>query len=94
MSTRHQDEEPIQAVALRYEEAAGSAPRVVAMGAGDVAERILAIANEHGVPVQADSDLVTLLSACELGAEIPFELYEAVAELLSWLYSVNAALKH
>jgi len=82
----------VRAVALRYDESASHAPQVVAKGAGDVAQRILAAAESAGVPVHADADLVELLSACHLGDEIPAELYAAVAELLTWLYGINAAL--
>jgi flagellar biosynthesis protein len=86
-----QHEEP-RAAALRYERASASAPRVVALGRGDVARRILELAREHDVPVREDRDLVQLLSACDVGAEIPVELYSAVAELLAWLYRHNAEL--
>ena len=82
-----------KAVALRYDEASQAAPRVVARGIGETAERILESAELHGVPVEQDPDLVELLSTCELQAEIPLELYETVAQLLSWLYGINGALK-
>lgn len=58
-----------------------------------MAERILALAAEHGIPVHEDTDLVALLSACDLGDEIPVELFTAVAELLSYLYRVNGELR-
>ena len=79
-------------VALRYDEGEGRAPRVVASGAGEVARHILEVARAKGVPVREDADLVALLAACDLGEEIPLELYEAVAELLTWLYRLNGAL--
>ncbi len=78
-------------VALRYERAEMPAPRVTAKGAGELAERILALARAHDVPVRADPDLLELLAACELGEEIPGELYHVVAELLAFLYRLNAA---
>ena len=80
---------PRNAVALRYDTAANSAPRVVAKGRGDVAEQILATALAHGVPVREDKDLVELLSACELLDEIPVELYSAVAHVLAYLHALN-----
>ncbi len=49
-------------------------------------------AGEHGIPVRSDPDLVALLAICQIGAEIPTELYTAVAELLVWLYRANHAL--
>ena len=85
---------PRRAVALRYDRsppAPDAAPRVVAKGRGALAERILELAREHGLPVREDPDLVQLLSACELGDEIPVEVYQAVAELLTWLYGIQAA---
>ena len=93
MTEEHSHESPPKAVALRYDDESNSAPRVVAQGVGEVAERILAVAAEHGVPIQADADLVTLLSACDMGAEIPVELYSTVAELMTWLYGVNRSLR-
>lgn len=78
-----------RAVALRYDADQESAPRVVASGRGELAERILALAGQHGVPVHEDPDLVELLAAAELGEEIPVELYHAVAQLLTFLDALN-----
>lgn len=85
-----------RAVALRYRRpapgevpASGGAPELVARGRGAVAERILALAREHGVPVREDRDLVELLSACELGEEVPVEVWSAVAEVLAWVYALR-----
>ena len=81
-----------RAVALRYDREQSSdagAPQVVAKGRGEVAARILSLATEHGVPVREDPDLVELLSHCEMGDEIPVEVYTAVAELLTWLYRLE-----
>ena len=84
--------DPKQVVALRYDGEEAGAPRVVATGRGVAAEAILAAALEHGVPVEEDAALLGLLAGCELGEEIPAELYEAVAELLTWLYRVEGRL--
>jgi len=86
------ERDPKQAVALSYDEEGACAPRVVASGRGATAEAILAAAQEHGVPVEEDEALLGLLSACEVGEEIPPELYEAVAELLTWLYRLEGRL--
>lgn len=64
-------------------------PRVVATGRGPVAEQILAIAFEKGVPVREDSDLAQILAAVELDAEIPIDALAAVAEILSYVYRAN-----
>ena len=81
-----------RAVALRYEAAETSAPRVVATGSGEAAAAILAAAEEHGVPVEEDDALLEMLATCEVGEEIPPELYEAVAELLTWLHRLEGRL--
>jgi flagellar biosynthesis protein len=91
---RPERRDPPRAVALRYDrpgqsEPSTAAPRVVAKGRGAVAERILEIAAEHDVPVRTERDLVELLSVCELGDEIPVEVWTAVAELLAWLWGLR-----
>ena len=83
---------PRQAVALRYDAENERAPRVVASGSGSTAEAILAAAAEHGIPVEEDEALLGLLAECEVGEEIPPELYEAGAELLTWLYRLEGRL--
>lgn len=79
-----------KAIALRYRESQESAPRVLAKGGGSVAERIIALAKEHGVPLHEDQDLVTLLGALEIDAEVPPALYQALAEVLAQVYRANA----
>lgn len=75
------------AVALRYDTDKG-APRVVAKGAGAVAARIRAAADEHRVPLVEDVPLARALHAsCEVGQEIPVQLYEAVAQVLAYVLS-------
>ena len=81
------------AVALAY--ATGdSAPRVVAKGRGLIAQNIIAKANENGVFVHQSKELVALLMQVELDRDIPPALYRAVAELLAWLYHIEAAQKN
>lgn len=75
------------AVALQYD--GKEAPRVTASGKGEIAERILALAEEHGIPLREDPDLVTLLAQLDLGTEIPANLYVAVAEVLAFAYAVS-----
>jgi flagellar biosynthesis protein FlhB len=77
------------AVALAYEPGK-SAPRVVAKGAGEVAARIRERAAEHRVPMVQDVPLArALYSACEVGQEIPEELYGAVARVLAFVMSLK-----
>ena len=86
-----QDREPVRAraVALRYDASREQAPRILAAGSGHIAQRILEIAREQGVPIHEDADLVQALSALDLGAQIPEPLYRAVAEVLAFVYKVN-----
>ena len=84
-------EKPAVAVALRYDRAEKGAPRVVASGRGTIAERILALAFEHGVKVREDADLAELLAAVEIGNQIPLAAFAAVAEILVYIYRANRA---
>ncbi len=76
------------AVALAYE-AGDLAPRVVAKGSGLLAERIMAIAKEHDVYVHESQALLSLLMQVELDTHIPPQLYQAIAEILAWLYQME-----
>lgn len=80
------------AIALAYQ-AGDSAPRVVAKGRGLIAQAIIERAREHGVFVHESQDLVSLLMQVELDQNIPPQLYQAVAELLAWLYQLEQAEK-
>lgn len=79
-----------KAVALTYDRLKDDAPKVAAKGQGQVALKIIEIAEKHGVPIKDDPDLVEVLSALELNEEIPSEIYAAVAELLAFVYSLNS----
>jgi len=68
-----------------------AAPKVVAKGRGMIADEIIARAKEHGVFVHESKELVALLMQVELDDHIPPALYRAVAELLAWLYRIEAA---
>jgi flagellar biosynthesis protein len=78
-----------KAVALKYDGKKDSAPRVIAKGRGDIAEKIIEIAGEHNVPLYEDKNLVQVLEALDLETEIPPELYRAVAEVLVFIYWLN-----
>lgn len=80
------------AVALAWDEGAMRAPRVVAKGTELVAARIRALAQEHGVPVLEAPPLARALHKhAEVGAEIPAALYNAVAQVLAWVYGLRAS---
>lgn len=69
-----------RAAALRYRPGDG-APVIVASGMGHLAEKIVEVATDNGVPVYEDTSLATVLSQMQLGREIPEELYQAVVEI-------------
>lgn len=77
----------LKAIALHYD--GKSAPRVTAQGDGYIAEQMIKLAQKHGVPLQKDEELTTLLAEVGLNKEIPPKLYIAVAQLLSFLYYLN-----
>ncbi|MCF8031231.1 MAG: EscU/YscU/HrcU family type III secretion system export apparatus switch protein [Desulfohalobiaceae bacterium] len=77
------------AVALQYDRDRDDAPKVAATGRGDTAQRILAEAEKHDIPIRQDPDLLEVLSQIPQGEEIPPELYQAVAEILAFVYRVN-----
>ncbi len=81
---------PPAAVALYYD--GRRAPRLTAKGRGEVAEAIMRLAREHGVPLHEDPALVDLLSRLELGEEIPRALYVAVAEVIAFAYMVRGKM--
>jgi flagellar biosynthesis protein len=73
-----------KAVALVYD--GETAPTVSAMGEGDVADEILRIAQEYGIPLYENTELVSLLSQVSLDEEIPRELYQCIAEVIAFAY--------
>lgn len=83
------DSKPKQAVALHYDRERGAAPRIVAGGRGDIAEQILAAARAAGVEIVEDADLLEVLGRIPTGSEIPPELFDAVAEILIFIYRLN-----
>lgn len=78
--SKSSEQSPRRAVALQYG-LGQSAPVIVASGMGNMAEKIVEVATDSGVPVYEDNSLATVLSQMELGREIPKELYEAIVEI-------------
>jgi flagellar biosynthesis protein len=76
-----------KAVALKYDTNRQKAPVIAAKGKGETAQRIIKIANENDIPIKEDKDLVEMLSHIELNKEIPPNLYQAVAEVFSFIYT-------
>lgn len=76
------------AVAVRYD-TKEAAPKVVAKGYGNIADTIIRTAKEHNLYVHESPELVNLLMQVNLDAQIPPQLYIAIAELLAWIYSLE-----
>lgn len=79
-----------RATALSY--GGSGAPKIVATGRERIAEKILEVAREAGVPIRDDPALAQALSQLDVGDEIPPELYQAVAEALVWALALERSL--
>lgn len=75
------------AVSLRWD--GKGAPRVTAKGKGEIAERIIELAEANGVPLREDQALVQVLSRIDLSQQIPPQLYVAVAEVIAFAYALS-----
>jgi len=71
-----------EAAALKYSPMINNAPEIVALGKGDIAEKIIEKAKESNIPLYEDAALAHTLNYLKIGDEIPGELYEIVAEIL------------
>ena len=78
-----------QATALQYSPDTDRAPKVIATGKGEVAQRIIDKANESNVPVYKDASLAQTLSSLTIGDEIPTEIYDVVAEILIFIGNID-----
>lgn len=78
---------PKKAVALHYD--GRDAPRVTANATGDLAEQIIALAREHGVPLFENEPLLNLLAEIGLGEEIPETLYLCIAQVIAFAYKIQ-----
>lgn len=83
-----EDDAPL-AIALKYDKEKDGAPRVIAKGIAFRAEKIKAIAREHNIPFMRNVPLANALFRVEVGEEIPEELYDAVAEVLNFVYALQ-----
>lgn len=80
------------AVALAYDRGRDAAPRIVAKGADAVAARIRAEAEAHGVPLYSNPPLARALFTIELGQSIPAEHYQAVAEIIAYVWGLRGRM--
>lgn len=82
-----------KAVALKYHAGEDAAPVVIASGYGNVAEKIIDIAEKKGIPVYKDDSTASMLCMLEVGCDIPVELYEVVAAIYGKLIEVSESIK-
>jgi flagellar biosynthesis protein len=82
-------EDPEMAVAIKYDREADNAPRVVAKGMRLKAEKIKQIAKDYNVPIMRNVGLANALYRVDVGQEIPEELYDAVAEVLNFVFALQ-----
>lgn len=90
MTSEYSNQQLQKAVALYYD--GKNTPHISAKGTGAVADQIIAIAKEHGVPLCDNSALVDLLVTLELGDEIPEALYIAVAYIIAFAYQLEGKI--
>ncbi|NDD66882.1 hypothetical protein EBZ35_04445 [bacterium] len=82
-----------QAIAVQYNPSKDKAPKVVAVGKGRVAQKILDLAEEYRIPFYEDSGLTDLLGKLTIQSEIPPHLYKLVAEVLVFVFQLNQSRK-
>ena len=78
-----------RAAAISYDPAEHDAPVLAAFGEGHLAQKIVEVAMESGVPVLPDQNLSSMLSKISVGDEISPEMYEAVAKVLAFVSEVD-----
>ncbi len=76
-----------RAVALKYDPNKNNAPVVIASGSGYIANKVVEIAEDNGVPIYKDDSLSILLSQLDIGSEIPDELFQAIVDI--YVYFLN-----
>lgn len=82
-----------KAVALRYNPDQDMAPVVIASGYGEIAGKIIDIAEQKGIPVFRDDSAASLLCMLEIGSTIPEELYQVVAAIYVQLLKIASDIK-
>lgn len=82
-----------KAVALRYNSDQDMAPVVIASGYGPIAEKIVDIAEQRGIPVYRDDSAASILCMLDVGSNIPEELYQVVAAIYCQILSTASRLK-
>ncbi|TYQ18250.1 UNVERIFIED_CONTAM: flagellar biosynthesis protein [Acetivibrio alkalicellulosi] len=78
-----------QVAALRYSPDKNSAPEIIGLGKGEIAQKILEKAKENHIPIYENEDLATTLNTFNIGDEVPPELYEVVAGILAFIGAID-----
>jgi flagellar biosynthesis protein len=89
MSDKTDKDKKNSAIALKYDPLSGRAPTIVAKGHGEIAEKIIELAQEHDVHIHQNPELLDVLIRLELGDEIPEALYRAIAEVIAFAYNIK-----
>ena len=89
MSRREEKRRSAKAIALKYQPGKDRAPKVTAKGSGIIAQKIIELAEKHGIPIKEDPALVEVLAQLDFYQEIPPTVYVVVAEILAFVYSMN-----
>ena len=77
-------------MAVKYDPSSHSAPKILAKGAMKIAERIKAMAAKHNIPIVENKELAqSLYALVDIGGEVPPNLYQAVAEVLAYIYKLK-----
>ena len=79
----------LKAAAISYDINEDEAPKIIASGQGTIAEKIIEAAREHDITIEENQDIIDILVQLNIGEEIPAELYQAVAEILSFIYRLE-----
>lgn len=82
-----------KAVALRYRVEEDASPVVIASGYGSIAEKIIDVAEEKGIPVYKDDSAASMLCMLEVGRTIPPDLYEVVATIYMQILTMSKKVK-
>lgn len=87
MSDRPSNQPTHAAVALKYD--GDQAPTIAATGTEELAQEIVRIAREHGVPLYENAELASILARLSLNEEIPESLYRVIAEILAFAFHIR-----
>jgi flagellar biosynthesis protein len=84
---------PKGAVALGYKPNQDQAPKLIAKGLGELAQKIIDVAKKNNIYVQEDPLLFDSLYKLQVGEEVPVKLYKIIAELLAFVFKINKKFK-